>query len=241
MHALSTMNGASAVLTRDAAASACAVRRSWCSRATTPVAAPLVDVLLAHGLDPIAVSGDEGDPLPDPGSAPLAILVGHDRLDRGARATAGSSRERRLDPPRRRGGDRRARHRPRRARPGAGASAERCSRRRVRCVAGPWWTRRSPTSSRAGRGSPGSTTSSRCRPAPSGSPTTGSGPRRSGSDATSACSFTPRRRRRWSPAGQARTTRRARSRPSSDLVTRDPTAAAVCTRRLLSSFIDGIQ
>ena len=79
MQALSTMNGASAVLTRDAAAP---FRRAALvvQPHATPVAAPLVDALLDHGLDPISVSGDERDPLPDPGSAPLAILAGHDRL-----------------------------------------------------------------------------------------------------------------------------------------------------------------
>jgi GMP synthase-like glutamine amidotransferase len=41
---------------------------------------PLIDALLDHGLDPIAVPIDQHDPLPDPGSAPLAILVGNERL-----------------------------------------------------------------------------------------------------------------------------------------------------------------
>ena len=58
----------------------------------TPVAAPLVDALIDHGLDPIAVSGGEGDRLPDPGSAPLAILAGHDRLSE-AHARGQLSRE----------------------------------------------------------------------------------------------------------------------------------------------------
>ena len=79
MHALSTMNGASAVLTRDAAAPLRRVALVVQPHAT-PVAAPLVDALIDHGLDPVAVSGNEGDPLPDPASAPLAILAGHDRL-----------------------------------------------------------------------------------------------------------------------------------------------------------------
>lgn len=42
-------------------------------------AAPLVDVLLAHGLDPVVTAADD-DRLPDPGSSPLAILVGADPL-----------------------------------------------------------------------------------------------------------------------------------------------------------------
>jgi GMP synthase-like glutamine amidotransferase len=42
-------------------------------------AAPLVDVLLAHGLDPVVTAADD-DCLPDPGSSPLAILVGTEPL-----------------------------------------------------------------------------------------------------------------------------------------------------------------
>src|SRR5450755_1877588 len=41
---------------------------------------PLVDVLLAHGLDPVVLAADDDDSLPDPGSSPLAILVGPDSL-----------------------------------------------------------------------------------------------------------------------------------------------------------------
>jgi GMP synthase-like glutamine amidotransferase len=42
-------------------------------------AAALVDVLLAHGLDPAVVTADD-ESLPDPGASPLAILVGPDSL-----------------------------------------------------------------------------------------------------------------------------------------------------------------
>jgi GMP synthase-like glutamine amidotransferase len=56
-------------------------------------AAPLVDVLLAHGLDPAVVTaGDE--PLPDLDGSPLAILVGADRL---SEARDGGRLERELD------------------------------------------------------------------------------------------------------------------------------------------------
>ena len=79
MHVPSTTSGASAVLTRDAAVP---VRRAALvvQPRPTPVAAPLVDALIDHGLDPIAVSAADRNPLPDPDSAPLAILAGHDRL-----------------------------------------------------------------------------------------------------------------------------------------------------------------
>lgn len=79
MHAQSTTNGASAVLTR---ADAAAFRRPALvvSPGATPVAAPLVDALIDHGLVPVAVAGGEDDPLPAPGSAPLAILVGEAAL-----------------------------------------------------------------------------------------------------------------------------------------------------------------
>ncbi len=43
-------------------------------------AAALVDVLLAHGLDSAVVTAHD-DTLPDPGSTPLAILVGAESLD----------------------------------------------------------------------------------------------------------------------------------------------------------------
>jgi GMP synthase-like glutamine amidotransferase len=68
--------------TPTAAATAPAVRRSALvvqPHSEHPTA-PLIDALLHQGLDPIAVSVDERDPLPDPGLAPLVILVGKDRL-----------------------------------------------------------------------------------------------------------------------------------------------------------------
>ena len=79
MHALSTMNGASAVLTREDTA---AFRRPALvlHQHPAPVAAPIVDALIDHGLDPIAVAGGKDGPLPDASSAPLAILVSEDRL-----------------------------------------------------------------------------------------------------------------------------------------------------------------
>jgi GMP synthase-like glutamine amidotransferase len=43
-------------------------------------ARPLVDVLLAHDLDPVVVAADDDDSLPDPGASPVAILVGRDPL-----------------------------------------------------------------------------------------------------------------------------------------------------------------
>ncbi|MFZ1996420.1 MAG: hypothetical protein WAU75_20080 [Solirubrobacteraceae bacterium] len=42
-------------------------------------ATALVDVLLAHGLDPAVVTAN-GESLPDPGASPLAVLVGADPL-----------------------------------------------------------------------------------------------------------------------------------------------------------------
>ena len=90
MLALSTFNGASAVLNRDTAAP---VRRAaLVVHPQAPVATAIVDALIDHGLDPIAVCGGESDPLPEPGSAPLAILAGHDRLT-DAHARGGLSRD----------------------------------------------------------------------------------------------------------------------------------------------------
>jgi GMP synthase-like glutamine amidotransferase len=91
MHAPSTMNGTSAVLTRDDTAP---FRRPALvvSPRPTPVAAPLVDALIDHALVPVAVAGGEDDPLPDPGSAPLVILVSEERLS-DARAAGRVARE----------------------------------------------------------------------------------------------------------------------------------------------------
>jgi GMP synthase-like glutamine amidotransferase len=56
-------------------------------------AAALVDVLLAHGLDPAVIPADN-ESLPDPGASPLAILVAPDSL---SEARAGGRLERELE------------------------------------------------------------------------------------------------------------------------------------------------
>jgi GMP synthase (glutamine-hydrolysing) len=40
---------------------------------------PLLDVLTARGFEPVIVRVDRGEPLPDPGSVRLAVLIGSDR------------------------------------------------------------------------------------------------------------------------------------------------------------------
>jgi GMP synthase (glutamine-hydrolysing) len=45
---------------------------------------PLLDVLNARGFEPIVVRVDRGEPLPDPGSVQLAVVIGSDRLSQHA-------------------------------------------------------------------------------------------------------------------------------------------------------------